>query len=381
MGSGGKEITTTSAQQNKPAMERILTSDEPKQQDRRFSYSSPAPSYSWNTFILATIALPFVSIILSIALFVVLLLASPTIWVRSILVLYLFYVALDTTPAHGGWTFVNLQSWMVEHLLRRCALYKALAEYFPVELVKTVDLPATTISADHKNNDDDGAATAAAATKKPYIFAYHPHGVIGVGAVGGLLSNATDFDVKFPGISRRVATLSAVFLVPILRDILLAMGWISVHKPALVKTLRRKESIIMLPGGASEAIMTKPGSFQLYLARRKGFIKLAMEHNVAIVPVLGFGENNAFSLYIPEEGTWTAQMQKLLYKFTSFSLPLMTSPFAQRKPVHVVVGKPVEFDSIETVDECHALYIDTLTEMYNQHKVKYGHEHIPLEIL
>ena len=326
--------------------------------DSLSSFGEIQRSTSWHTFVLATIALPTVSMLLGVAIFAILLVVSPT-WLRTVLVAYLVYVAIDSTPTRGGWTWMNLQSKLVEDLFRRFCLYNALAAYFPVQLVKTAELPPE---------------------KGPYILAYHPHGVIGVGAVGGLLSNATDFDVKFPGLPRRVATLNLVFLVPILRDLLLLMGWISVHKSALTKTLKRGESVVLLPGGASEAMLAKPGTFELFLNQRKGFIKLALQNKASIVPVLGFGENDAFSVYVPEEGTWTARVQKHFYKLTSFTLPLMKSPFAQRNPVHVVVGKPVEFDPKQTVDECHAQYIQAVTDLYNRNKAQYGHGHIALDI-
>ena len=234
-----------------------------------------------------------------------------------------------------------------------------MADYYPVRLVKTVDLPAG---------------------GKPYIFAYHPHGVIGVGACATLLTNPTDFDLKFPGIPRRIATLSVIFLVPIFRDWLLLMGFISASKSSLRKVLQRNESIVLLPGGAPEALLANPKTIELSLQRRKGFIKLAIEANASLVPVLGFGETQVFSMYNPQKGSLIYTLQQEICRVLSFSTPILLSPFPRPTPIHVVVGKPVEFDSTKSIEQCHAQYVKAVQDLYNQHKKAYDHDHIPLSI-
>ncbi|KAL7579366.1 hypothetical protein ACA910_014039 [Epithemia clementina (nom. ined.)] len=322
--------------------------------------SSPPPPPSWSTFILAFVAIPFVTCTIFTTFYAVLLWLSPNTWLRTLLVIYLLYVALDSTPSRGGYSWAPpLHSKFVENTMRRLVFYRALADYFPVRLIKTVDLPAG---------------------KTPYIFAYHPHGVIGVGACATLLTNPTDFDLKFPGIPRRIATLNVIFLIPIFRDWLILMGFISASKSSLSKVLRRNESVVLLPGGAPEALLANPQKMVLSLKRRKGFIKMAMETKASIVPVLGFGENSAFPIHVPAKGSWLFELQKQLCRLFSFSTPFILSPFPLPNPVHVVVGKPVEFDPSKSIDECHAQYLKALEDMYNEHKGKYGHAHIPLEI-
>ena len=339
-----------------------------QKEQQRESDPSSSVSTSWCTFLLTFLFLPHVTCSLFVTLYVILLLVSPT-WLRAMWVLYLLYVALDTTPSKGGYSWAPpVDSKTVEYGMRRLFWYKAMANYFPVHLVKTVDLPAT-------NGDDKKKQ------KNAYLFAYHPHGVIGVGACSTLLTNATDFDLKFPGLPRRFATLNVIFLIPIFREYLLLMGFVSADKSSLRRVLHRRESVVLLPGGAAEALMANPKSFQLHLQQRKGFIKLAVETKTAIVPVLGFGENQTFKIYNPPKGSFLAKLQAMLCKWFSFSTPFITSPFPQRKRVHVVVGKPVHFDdSPLSIEECHAHYLKAVEELYNQHKGKYGHEHIPLEI-
>ena len=63
---------------------------------------------------------------------------------------------------------------------------------------------------------------------KKYVFCYHPHGVISVGAFGNFATDATGFSKKFPGIDIRVLTLGLNFYAPWTRELLLSVGMCSV---------------------------------------------------------------------------------------------------------------------------------------------------------
>lgn len=45
-------------------------------------------------------------------------------------------------------------------------------------------------------------------------------------------------------------------------------------------------------GGAAESLSAHPGTADLTLKRRKGFIKLAIRQGADLVPVFSFGEND-----------------------------------------------------------------------------------------
>lgn len=61
------------------------------------------------------------------------------------------------------------------HLTNVC--FTLIRDYFPIELIKTADLKP----------------------EKNYIFCYHPHGVISLGAISNFATEATGFSEKFPG--------------------------------------------------------------------------------------------------------------------------------------------------------------------------------------
>jgi 2-acylglycerol O-acyltransferase 2 len=81
---------------------------------------------------------------------------------------YIVYVLVDKTPEKGG----NKIMWM-----RKLTWWKYMRDFFPVKLIKTVDL----------------------SPEKTYIFGYHPHGIIGLGAWVNFITDANDFSELFKG--------------------------------------------------------------------------------------------------------------------------------------------------------------------------------------
>ena len=239
-----------------------------------------------------------------------------------------------------------------------------------------------------------------------------------MGANIALNTEGCNFESTFPGVSRRSSvTLNATFLTPIFREWLLLLGFCSANKQTMKHRLNDGESLILVPGGAAEALHAHTGIMKLYIKNRKGFVKLAIETDSKLIPVIGFGENDIFhTLYAhnssrddddnnnndncygrssstsPMSKTgrglshvksmiWELQQQFL--KVMSFSLPILTNLIPNRVPVNVVVGAPVIFknSSLNNIDQCHEEYLAALTKLYDQHKSKYGYDHVELEII
>lgn len=47
-------------------------------------------------------------------------------------------------------------------------------------------------------------------------------------------------------------------------------------------------------GGANESLLAHPGSCDLVLKRRQGFVRIALLSGASLVPCLAFGENNLY---------------------------------------------------------------------------------------
>lgn len=91
------------------------------------------------------------------------------------------------------------------------------------------------------------------------------------------------FSQLFPGITNTLLTLDSNFRVPLYRDYALAMGLASVSRESCNNLLSKGgingegmgRAITIVVGGARESLDAKPGTFNIVLNRRKGFIKLA----------------------------------------------------------------------------------------------------------
>jgi 2-acylglycerol O-acyltransferase 2 len=92
---------------------------------------------------------------------------------------------------------------------------------------------------------------------KTYIFGYHPHGIISLGAFCNFATNANDVIGRFPGINISLLTLSVQFNFPIARDILLALNLGDVSKESCLHKLNSGpgSAIMIVVGGAAEVMI------------------------------------------------------------------------------------------------------------------------------
>ena len=288
---------------------------------------------------------------------------SPHRYVTAAFVLYVsWYVLLDARSPQRGARFVP---WT-----RRLPFWRILSEYFPVRLHKTVDL------------DPSGN----------YLFGYHPHGIIGVGAMLTFATDATGFGAAFPGLDLRLLTLASNFYLPFTREILMALGVNSVSKRSCLKNLTRAPgaSVAIVVGGAAEALDARPGWAVLTLARRKGFVKMALRTGASLVPVFAFGENDIFDQVDNGDGTKLRRFQTWVKQFIGITPPafygrslsggvlrrFMSSRagvLPKRESIEVVVGGPIHCPKTpsptsEQVDAYHARYTKALKELYDLHR-------------
>ena len=159
---------------------------------------------------------------------------------------------------------------------------------------------------------------------RSYVFGYHPHGIIGVGAVSNFGTEATEFADSFPGLRPHLLTLANNFQIPVFRDVLMGMGLCSVSRRSCERILRKGKGhcITIVVGGATESLKAKPGTADLTLRRRLGFIKIAVRNGASLVPVFSFVENDIFQQLSNEKGTAVFTFQKRFQALFGFTLPL-----------------------------------------------------------
>ncbi|PLW33590.1 hypothetical protein PCASD_15742 [Puccinia coronata f. sp. avenae] len=304
---------------------------------------------------------------LSISLFFFLM-SYPITW--PILIPYAIWILfLDSAPEKGGRLNQSVRTWKFWNLF---------ASYFPISLIKTVDLPSD----------------------RKYVFGYHPHGIIGMGAVANFGTEATGFSEKFPGLSPHLLTLSTNFIIPFYRELILSLGICSVSIKSCISILKSKNKrasnlaenrgegncLVIVVGGAAESLSAHPGTADLTLKRRLGFIKLAIREGADLVPVFSFGENDIYAQLSNSKGTALFSLQKRFQAVFGFTLPIFHGRgifnyslglLPYRHPIVSVVGKPIRvqqnknpgFDEIDMVQK---QYIAELTAIWNQYKDQYA---------
>ncbi|XP_029472075.1 diacylglycerol O-acyltransferase 2-like [Rhinatrema bivittatum] len=277
-----------------------------------------------------------------------------------LLVLYCIWWIIDwKTPEKGG----RKSQWMSQW-----AVWKHFKNYFPVKLLKTADLVPS----------------------ENYILGYHPHGIMSIGAFCNFGTDTTGFSKAFPGVTPYLTTLNGNFRVPVYRDYLLAAGMCSVNKSSINYLLSRNgtgNAVVIVVGGAAEALNCNSKQHILTLKNRKGFIKMALAHGIALVPVYSFGENEIFNQYQFEDGSWKRNLQKLFQEWIGFAPCVFigrgifsstsTGLLPFQKPINTVVGKPIpvpktEKPSDQQIEKYHRIYIRSLMELFNTHKINFG---------
>lgn len=282
--------------------------------------------------------------------------------VRAALTVYFIWFFFDSAPAHGTKYCTSVRRWKG---------WRSLADYFPIKVVNAAGAPLD--------------------PKGRYMLGYHPHGVVSLGAfvvAGTSVGEAVWGDVRV-----HLCTLSVNFKMPFVRELIMRLGIIPASKGAIRAVLKASGSaVVIVVGGAKEALEARPGDVTLTLGNRKGFIREALLANAQLVPIFAFGENSLF--IVPRKGTSVSRMlaaaQRLGLRFYGYSLPVFTGmiPYTPlpggiqpvSHPLTVVVGEPLpspgerkpEEVTQDLVDEWHGRYVSALTELFAKYQPQYG---------
>ena len=267
-----------------------------------------------------------------------------------------------------------------------------------------------------------------------YVFGYVPHGLYPLGAA--YLPLLPMWKRLLPGIRPPTLCASIVFVLPVLRDLLQWLGLRVVSKQTFIRTLEQRNSLIVVPGGQAELVLTsrfKSHREAAFYAGHKGFIRLALQQGARVCPILCFGEATSLSNFVdtprmhqvrcgrmrvtwrqvacPDSLTGVSSALCLRFALSSidahvssdsrfqwsykkfgFPIPFMAtgrwlvSPFPSRgQGLKFVIGKPIEpltncfglVPTEEQVDEYHDQFYQAAKRLFNEHKGSFaGYEDI-----
>lgn len=154
---------------------------------------------------------------------------------------------------------MNLPVFCRIQWVRELKFFKYMKDYFPVELVKQVDLP----------------------TDKNYLFAVFPHGIMSMSSLLVFGTDALNFEKVFEGIKTHICTLKVNFKMPLLREVAFACGGVAASRKSLnwiLSNPKKGYSATLIVGGAAESLYTEPGTYKLCLKNRKGFCRIALQN-------------------------------------------------------------------------------------------------------
>lgn len=252
-------------------------------------------------------------------------------------IIYAIWYAMDKSSPHNGavryvWMKQQLPDWTLPVL-----------SYFPLNVHFMTEL------SDHKR----------------YIFGYHPHGILPLGAM-----SLTVQKQKFFG---QMGTISLHFKIPLWRELAMLCGFVDVSKHACEAALSRNGSILLAVGGAKEATDAFVPNHMI-LTIRDGFFRLAMKAGTPVVPVIAFGELGLFRPVKMERGKWLRRLESVTYRHLGLLLPLFKGGhlalLPTRQPISVHVGMPIDVvhTSHPTMGQLAALrkeYTEQLRDMFN----------------
>lgn len=200
---------------------------------------------------------------------------------------------------------------------------------------------------------------------KKYMIACSPHGAY---AFSGIVWVAPQFRLadEFKDTPCFFGAASAVFYVPFVRELLLLCGVREVNATTLARLAGQDTpySVALIPGGMHEQICTRNDEERHYVQKRLGFIRLAIELGLDIVPMYGFGENQLFTVHLKglKLRHWLLKKMKVGVPFISgrFGFTLAPHPIA----VTHVYGRAISVTQKDAPSE------DDVVELYGRYKAE-----------
>jgi 1-acyl-sn-glycerol-3-phosphate acyltransferase len=159
------------------------------------------------------------------------------------------------------------------------------------------------------------------------------------------------------GAQRRFHQLAhdLVFKVAGLRALVERYGTVPASPKNMARALRRGAALLVYPGGDHETFRPSWESDRVDFAQRTGFVHLALEHRVPIVPVVSIGGQET-ALFLGR-GRRIARALKLDQRFRLKVLPPVVGPpfgltimdlpgrFPLPAKISIRVGKPIDLES------------------------------------
>lgn len=205
-----------------------------------------------------------------------------------------------------------------------------------------------------------------------YMYVWHPHGFVSYVPsflMGGMARRGEPHAQEWFG-----TCAPLLFKIPLLGEMYTIANARPVDRSSLEFILGAGGTIAVQPGGIKEQAATRHDQEQAFFPKRLGFIRLAIKHGTALMPLYIFGENQ---LYKRVEGfDW---LTRLIHNVTGMTLPIVTAKFGLLQAgllpiatdIHVRYGRPIDVGapdaepSEERVEEIYMRYVEELLRLFD----------------
>ena len=214
------------------------------------------------------------------------------------------------------------------------------------------------------------------AAGRHFVLAAQPHGIISYVGICSASACSRKLLLGFP-----TAAASVIMKFPVLKNVMGVFGLVDASKGSLMRALTRHGVVIYI-GGIAELFLSSARREVLFVQKRKGFIKLAMQAGCDVIPLYLFGNTTVLSALSvgPLAALSRSAGVSLTYFWGRWGLPV---PF--RVPILGAVGMPIPVPKTEEpaqadIDKYHAALLSGMTELFDDTKRLYGWEEKTLVI-
>ncbi|XP_034236138.1 2-acylglycerol O-acyltransferase 1-like isoform X1 [Thrips palmi] len=235
---------------------------------------------------------------------------------------------------------------------------RCVTNYFPLKVVKA-----------------DGASLD---PRRNYIADTHPHGPFQTATMAATLFGDA-LGEAFPGISFKTAAVRAYFVIPVVRELALAWGLISVSERSIRHVLCREQgtAVLLFSGSADETLRMRPDVFHVYLKRR-GFCRLALQEGASLLPILILGKNRAYSQPLSWLQDWVHRVtgRWVMFPVGRGLFETIIGYLPHRVPHTFVVGAPLHVEKVRSptkaqIEDLHAKHAAAIERLYKEYSPKF----------
>ncbi|KAG6551380.1 hypothetical protein Mapa_007026 [Marchantia paleacea] len=175
-----------------------------------------------------------------------------------------------------------------------------------------------------------------------------------------------------------------IFWTPILRHVWSWLGLVPASRKYYTELLQDGYSTILIPGGVQECLYLEYGHETIFLKKRYGFVRGAIEAGAPLVPCFCFGQSEVYHYWKPS-GQWYAHLSRAIGFTPLIFWGMYGSPIPYPNPMYLVIGKLIDVEknsnpSHEQISEVHKKFIAAMEELFEKHKVAAGYKDTTLTV-